>query len=52
MMEQSYCPQMKFYIQLDSNWFTQWAGWELVLEVPSGPLRDNPGNPLSVFPVT
>ena len=23
---------MKFYIQLDSNWFTQWAGWELVLE--------------------
>ena len=29
MMEQSYCPQMKFYIQLDSNWFTQWAGWEL-----------------------
>ena len=26
---------MKFYIQLDSNWFTQWAGWELVLEVTS-----------------
>lgn len=53
MMEQSYCPQMKFYIQLDSNWFTQWAGVGARVGSPLlGLLRDNPGNPLSVFPVT